>query len=150
MTHENDSMRMTRQRRVILDELKSMKTHPTADELFHNVRRRIPNISLATIYRNLKQMAQAGIINEMRTTGSQRRYEGKADNHYHLMCVNCGRVDDAPVPPDQHLQEAVDRTTGYTIIAHRIQFLGICPRCRQPDDATDGLSPGKADIMISK
>jgi Fur family ferric uptake transcriptional regulator len=122
-------MRMTRQRRVILDELRKMHTHPTADELYQGVRRRIPSISLATVYRNLKLLASTGFITEMQTVGAQRRYEGNVDNHYHLMCVACGRVDDATVPPDHDLQEAVDRTTGYKILSHRIEFLGVCPEC---------------------
>ena len=65
----------------------------------------------------------------MQTAGMQRRYEENVRDHYHLLCVRCGRVDDAPVPPDNDLQEAVKRTTTYKILTHRVEFLGLCPVC---------------------
>lgn len=142
---------MTRQRRVILEELKAMHTHPTADELHQRVRVRMPSISLATVYRNLKLLAESGFITEMRTTGAQRRYEGNVHDHYHLMCVRCGRVDDAPVPADSDLQEAVDHATGYRVLAHRVEFLGICPECSAAMNKGNGArSSGRSGDVIYK
>ena len=140
MKHDTTDMRMTRQRQVIIEELRKMHTHPTADELFRRVQQRIPNISLATVYRNLKLLVQAEVITEIQSTGSYRRYDGNVGNHYHLLCIHCGRVDDANVPPDRNLQKAVNRTTGYEILAHRVEFMGLCPACRHASQDLNGSS----------
>jgi Fur family ferric uptake transcriptional regulator len=149
MTNDN-TMRMTRQRQVILEELKAMHTHPTADELHRRVRARMPSISLATVYRNLKLLAEAGFITEIRTVGAQRRYEGNVDDHYHLTCVRCGRVDDAPVPADSDLQEAVNNATGYRVLSHRVEFLGVCPACEKSSTQKPTARSGRGNRVSYK
>jgi len=88
---------MTKQRRVILDELRKLKSHPSADELYRRVRRFLPRISLGTVYRNLEVLSQQGVVQKVELGGPQRRYDGDATTHYHVRCVECGRVEDAPV-----------------------------------------------------
>ena len=94
--------RMTRQRMVILEELKKVRTHPTADELYAMVRARLPRISLGTVYRNLDFLAETGEILKLEAAGSIRRFDGDIRPHQHIRCTNCGRVGDVmssvPVP----------------------------------------------------
>jgi len=132
--------RMTAQRKVILEELRRVDTHPTADKIYEMVRRRLPRVSLATVYRNLDWLAQAGLIQKYESGGSQRRFDGNPCDHYHVRCVECGRLDDIVMDPPPLLQSAVGDRTGYRIVGHRLEFLGICPACRR--SAVQEAKPG--------
>jgi Fe2+ or Zn2+ uptake regulation protein len=126
-----DIRRMTRQRRVILEELQKTKTHPTADELYNRVREKIPNVSLGTVYRNLEVLSQCGVILKLETTGSHMRFDPNVENHYHIRCVNCGRVADAPVEMFDGIDAQLEQASRYRIIGHRLEFMGICPHCQE-------------------
>jgi len=123
--------RNTRQRQVILDELKALTSHPTAVELHEIVRRRLPKISLGTVYRNLDLLARLGRIEKLEHAGGEARYDANTEEHDHLRCTRCGRVDDIMTPPldlgrpeDHHLR-------GYEVHGRRLEYLGICPACRE-------------------
>ena len=123
------NMRMTRQRAVILEELRNSEAHPSADELYHMVRKRLPRISLGTVYRNLEILSELGEIQRLELSGSTKRYDGVPNKHYHIRCVECGRVDDAPIAPLNQLEDDLYGTTVYEIIGHNLEFTGLCPQC---------------------
>ena len=100
-------MRLTNQRQVILEELRNVKTHPTASELYDMVRQRLPRIGLGTVYRNLELLADCGIINKLETGGEQKRFDGNPGPHYHIRCTTCGRVDDIDMPLLENLDGKV-------------------------------------------
>jgi len=131
----NDKMRMTKQRRLILDELRSQNTHPTADIIYEKVRRKMPKISLGTVYRNLEILTAVGEIQTLELSGTQKRYDGIANKHYHIRCLHCGRVDDAPIAPLQRLEDELYESTVYTIMGHRLEFMGLCPECSRDQNA---------------
>jgi len=121
---------MTRQRRVILEEVRKSGTHPTANEIYEVARKRLPRTSLATVYRNLDVLAEAGEIVQLDSQGGQRRFDGNTEDHYHVVCVGCGKTADVeatkfevPVPGERD-------AGGYEVIGHRLEFLGICFACR--------------------
>ncbi len=87
-------MNRTAQREAILKELRSVTTHPTADELYTMLRVKMPAISLGTVYRNLEQMSQAGIVRKLETAGKQKRFDGDLSDHHHVRCPICGAVRD--------------------------------------------------------
>lgn len=90
--------RHTRQRAVILNELRKVKTHPTADAIYRMVRKRLPSISFGTVYRNLSLLRDGGDILEL-TCGKYRcRYDGDNREHYHFICLECENVFDADMP----------------------------------------------------
>jgi Fur family transcriptional regulator, ferric uptake regulator len=124
-------LRLTRQRRLILGLLRSVKTHPTADELYEMVREKLPHISLGTVYRNLEIMAAEGIIRKLETAGTQKRFDGIVEEHYHVRCVRCGRVDDLPVKSIKAVDDAVVGMTDYQILSHHLEFAGLCPHCKE-------------------
>lgn len=124
-------LRMTKQRRIILEELSKVKTHPTADEVHRLVRRRIPNISLGTVYRNLDVLSESGFIRKLELGGVQRRFDGLTEDHYHVRCVKCGRVDDVPISPLPGVEQSARRLSGYRILSHSLEFVGLCPRCSE-------------------
>jgi len=127
--------RNTRQREVILDELRRLKSHPTAAGLYEIVRRRLPRISLGTVYRNLELLASQGVIQKLDLGGSQARFDGNVDRHDHLRCVRCGCVDDLDVPPLDLAGQSPNDCSGYLVLGYRLEYLGICPRCRERSDA---------------
>jgi len=126
-------LRLTKQRSIILEELRSVKTHPTADEVYQMVRQKLPRISLGTVYRNLELMAEHGIIRKIATAGTQKRFDGTAEHHYHIRCERCGRVADLDLPPEKSVEVEAQKHTDFTVIDHNLEFVGICPSCRQKE-----------------
>lgn len=134
-TERPAQFRMTRQRRVILEELRKENVHPTADMLYEMVRKRLSRISLGTVYRNLELLTAMGEIQTLEISGSQKRYDGIAQKHYHIRCIYCGRMDDAPIAPLNSLEDNLYGATVYTIMGHRLEFLGLCPECSLSETA---------------
>jgi Fur family ferric uptake transcriptional regulator len=124
-------LRMTAQRRIILKELRKIHTHPTAGEIYERVRKRLPRISLGTIYRNLEILSHIGMIQKLETAGTQKRFDGTVENHYHVRCIRCGRVDDVLANPAPCIDRFLAEISDYEILGHRIEFVGLCPECRK-------------------
>ncbi len=135
---------MTEQRRVILDELQRLGSHPTADELYESVRKRLPSISLGTVYRNLETLSEAGLIQKLEISGSQKRFDGVTGNHYHVRCLKCGRVDDIQTGPITDIDRVVKSLPGYKIVSHRLEFVGVCPQCRKASQEHEESKQGHA------
>ena len=129
---------MTRQRRVILQELQKVTTHPTADQVYDMVRKKLPRISLATVYRNLDLLAQDGIISKLGTAGAQMRFDGNPADHYHIRCTRCQRVDDLPAGAVMVKDKGVGEKTGYRIAGIHLEYNGLCPECLAEVQATKG------------
>jgi Fe2+ or Zn2+ uptake regulation protein len=121
---------MTPQRRVILDELSRLHGHPTAREVFRRARRRLPRVSLGTVYRNLELFSQRGLIRTVELSASERRYDAEIYHHDHVRCIRCGRIENAPIEHLDGLEEELAERSGYEIVGHRLEFEGICPACR--------------------
>ena len=122
--------RLTKQRKVILEELRKVDTHPTADEVFAMVRSKLPKISLGTVYRNLEIMSTEGLIQKIDYTGGQKRFDGNPEVHAHVRCVECGRVGDVHHAPHSNLAELAGRTE-FTILGCRLDYYGLCPKCAE-------------------
>jgi len=121
----------TSQRRIIVEELKKLDTHPTADELYTIVRQRLPQISLGTVYRNLELLAEAGRIQKLELTGRQKRFDGRPEAHFHMRCRQCGRVVDICDPSlgeiDRALNSLIERLH---IDSYRLELNGLCMHCK--------------------
>jgi Fur family ferric uptake transcriptional regulator len=120
---------MTPQRRLILSAVRADPYHPTADDVYHRVKQDLPRISLGTVYRNLEALCDIGHIQKLEFTGSQKRFDGKTRNHYHIRCTCCGCVVDAPIDLIRDIERRIQGRTGFTIITHRLEFLGVCSDC---------------------
>jgi len=125
---------MTRQRRVILEQMQTPGEHLTADEVYERVRRRLPNISLGTVYRNLNLLSSTGQIKKLNLGGTQSWYDGGMHRHYHVRCVRCDKLSDVSAALFDDLDAAVNPSSDYVIIGHELEFQGICPDCRRKCD----------------
>ncbi len=123
--------RMTKQRKVILEELSKVCSHPTADEIYSMVREKLPNISLGTVYRNLELLVEFKQILKLETAGSTRRYDANTSHHYHVRCLECGSVDDIMLDDFMVNIPSDSLTSGYKLINVNVSYEGICPKCRQ-------------------
>ncbi len=128
--HElDDNMRLTSQRQVILEELKKVTSHPTANDVYDMVRKRLPRIGLGTVYRNLDLLAEKGIIKKIEVGGDQKRFDGNTSPHYHIRCLRCNRVEDIFIERDMELEKNAASCCNYKILDHHVQFSGICSKC---------------------
>lgn len=126
---ENGNLRMTRQRKLILAELMRVKSHPTADELHRMVRRKLPHISLATVYRNLELLAGQGLIRKIEGGPSQMRFDGDTSRHFHSRCRLCGRVFDADFAPGISIEGIVSDALSRGALDVNIEFIIECDAC---------------------
>jgi len=126
----NGGVKMTRQRRAILEMLMSTETHPTADEVYMAVRKQLPNVSLGTIYRNLEMLCQNGLVRKLDMAGAQRRYDGDMSGHYHVRCIYCDRIGDMRIASMTFAESIKYAPKNFVIVGHNLKFLGVCSECR--------------------
>jgi len=125
------SLRMTNQREMILRELRKSKQHLTADELYERVKKRMPRISLATVYRNLETLSEAGIIAKLEVSGRQKRFDYDVREHDHIYCVVCHRVDNLELDRESIRAVGWNSDKGYSVQGYRLEVAGICPDCQK-------------------
>ena len=124
------AMRMRKQKKIILDVLRSTKSHPTADWVYTEARKLIPNLSLGTVYRNLKVLKEMGEILELNYGSTYSRFDGNPENHYHFVCQKCGNVYDLDLPINRDLNEAVMLNSNFEVKDHRLEFYGLRENCK--------------------
>lgn len=144
--NQSQTYRMTRQRRLILDEIKENRSHPTADEIYEIVRKKMPHISMGTVYRNLDILVTCGLIQKLDPGHSQMRFDGTTRNHYHISCTKCGRIEDAPFKPSdnslQNLENALGKLTKHGIFGHKLEFVGLCSNCMEEENESQSDKGG--------
>ncbi|MGH9785804.1 MAG: Fur family transcriptional regulator [Terriglobia bacterium] len=123
--------RESRQRRLVFEIVERSRNHPTAQQVFDVARREAPAISLGTVYRNLRQLADEGRIQENKIGGEPARFEVPHRKHYHIWCVECGRLEDLTLPYQDSLDRKAQRLVRYRLQEHRMEFFGVCPECRR-------------------
>ena len=123
--------RFTRQRKVLLDELRGLDTHPTADELYELVRRKIPNISLGTVYRNLENFSRQGVILKIELSGDRKRFDGNTKPHLHFRCEQCERVTDVFTDKMAAIEDIINsiQTEAHRIDSFYVELKGVCKQC---------------------
>jgi len=126
---EASGHRYTTQRAAVYTYLRNVKSHPTADEIFTNVRKEKPDISLATVYKALEAFVSAGAARKLEFGGGPSRYDGRTDDHHHVRCLKCGVVHDVD---DQVVTLNSEHPTrdGFEVVGYRLELLGYCHDCR--------------------
>ena len=120
--------RMTKQRAVILEVLRNVHSHPTADEIYGMVRKKLPRISLGTVYRNLELLTNAGEIMRLDRAGIQKHFDGNIMPHHHVRCKRCGRIGDVSLPAAIPAVNSV-HAEDFTVHGMEVEFIGLCREC---------------------
>jgi Fur family peroxide stress response transcriptional regulator len=120
--------RLTPQRAAIMEYLDGNTSHPSADDIYRAVRKRLPMISLATVYNTLEVLAREGTVQKLDIDPARKRYDPDTSLHHHLICTACGSVVD--VRGDYRLHVPPRQRAGYRIDRSHVDFYGVCPRCR--------------------
>ena len=128
-----NGLRLTSQRRLILESLASRRDHPTADLIWEQVRREAPELSRTTVYRVLETLVNIGIARRTCHPDAVTRYELNAGQHHHLVCLRCGKMVDVEEPSLNQLRLPEGRLTGFQIADYSVQFRGTCLECRKED-----------------
>ena len=121
-----------RKRDAILHCVRSTDAHPSADWVFEHVKEQVPDISLATVYRNLALFKEQGLITSLGTVKGVERFDGNTDPHVHFICTQCGSVLDLPeISVPEELNSAVAQSSGGRVDNCQLAFTGICGECRK-------------------
>lgn len=127
------AIRKSKQREAVYDELCSRNDHPTAEELYVSLKEAFPNISLATVYRNLRMLAEMGKVNILYTDTSDH-FDATVEPHYHLHCRVCDRICDLDIPPIPEIDRIASASKEGTLESYTLMFRGVCKDCLRKND----------------
>ena len=119
----------SKQRDAILDVVKNTRCHPTADWVYEEVRKTIPNISLGTVYRNLAKLSEEKMILKLNLGTSSEHFDGNTNLHYHVYCTDCEKVYDIEETPGFNFNEWAEKLFNGKIFEHYTVFNGKCSEC---------------------
>lgn len=124
----NNGQRFTEQRAAVFRYLSHTDVHPTADEVFLEVRQNLPGISLATVYKSLETLVGCGLAVKLTYADNSARYDGRTDPHHHARCVVCDRVMDLTGSISEKELAALG-TSDFTVTGYRLELSGHCSEC---------------------
>jgi len=127
-------VRMTRQRRILLELLDRSGRHLDAESLYQMAKEKDPKLNRVTVYRTLKLLKAGGLVDEldlMHFEGDQHYYETRLkQEHAHVVCLRCGKVDEFFGEPIQRIRRQVESSLGFQIVSARTEIGGYCPDCQ--------------------
>jgi len=121
-------MRYSQQRENIINGLETFCIHPTAEELYMKLKPDNHNLSLATVYRNLNYLARKGEIKKIEGLSEQVHYDYNTSEHFHMICTNCGKVEDLFFEPEK-LKLVLNQQNEFKILSYDIIVKGLCNKC---------------------
>ena len=123
-------MKYSKQREMILDYVKKNLVHPTANHVYSSLKKEHPNLSLGTVYRNLNQLAELGMIQKIEVAGAPDRFDGNITPHYHAICVKCNEMFDFQIDPKQlDLTSAIKGEGFHQIVSCDVSIKCVCEHC---------------------
>lgn len=133
LTHtlQQAGMRLTPQRMAICKLLAETEEHPTAAEIYAQVRAQFPSLSLATVYNTLDTLVSLGAVNVLGHAGDDHvHYDADMEPHVNLACVRCHKIVDIPSEHVHHLDSEITQASGYKLLGARVLYYGLCPECQ--------------------
>ena len=124
-------MNYSKQRDLILNTLRENSTHPTAENIYTLLKEANPKLSLATVYRNLNQLAQQGILRQIKGLDDSIHFDHQLHPHYHFLCQCCGKIYDVPESVAPCIDKSVEDVLNATVIHHEMSFIGVCSDCKK-------------------
>ena len=120
----------TTQKQAIFDWVRNSESHPTAQEVFEEVKKDLPQISFATVYRNLNALAKDGLIKEVQFVDNVKRYEGRTEPHQHFICKDCDRIIDMQLSELLNVSDIADQLKCHEVNEFRLELVGTCASCK--------------------
>jgi len=117
-------------RERILEELRKSRQHPTAEWIYHRLKKEFPGLSLGTVYRNLKILAEEKLIQTIQNGSTFDRYDGNLAPHHHLICECCGTLADMEWEMDPSFIQQLEKQSGFQLRPYPIEMWGLCPKCQ--------------------
>ena len=127
-------LRMTHQRLEVFQELVSASGHPSAEEIFRRVKKRLPMITLDTVYRTVYTFERCGVVRRLQALDDRTRFDSNLEPHHHLVCVRCKRIDDVYWPDFESLETPAQTKGWGELQSTNVEFRGICRECREIDE----------------
>ncbi len=133
--------RLTPQRLALLRLIASSQGHPSAADLYEQIKAQFPTTSPATVYKTLHLLKELGEVLELGFAHDDHRYDGaRPYPHPHLICTRCHKIMDPDLDLVAGLEQELARRTGYQVVGHRLDFYGLCPDCQRQEPAEDARS----------
>lgn len=129
VTLKESGVRITPQRHAILEYLITSHSHPTADEIYKALEADFPNMSVATVYNNLRVFQNSGLVKELTYGDASSRFDFVTHDHYHIICDDCGKIVDFHHPGLEEVERLAAHVTGFIVNSHRLEVYGTCPDC---------------------
>src|SRR5690625_4768007 len=128
-TLKKSGVRITPQRHAVLEYLLTSHTHPTADEIYKALESKFPNMSVATVYNNLRILKELGLVQELTYGDDSSRFDSSPEEHYHIICEECGKIVDFHYPTLDEIESLAEKVSGFEISHHRMELYGVCNEC---------------------
>ncbi|WP_304608242.1 peroxide-responsive transcriptional repressor PerR [Pontibacillus sp. HMF3514] len=132
-TLKGSGVRITPQRHAVLEYLINSMSHPTADEIYKSLESKFPNMSVATVYNNLRVFREIGLVRELTYGDSSSRFDCNTTDHYHAICDYCGKIVDFHYPSLDEVESLAEQVTGFDVSNHRMEVYGTCEECKDKE-----------------
>ena len=127
---------VTHQRQVLYEVMQGMSGHPSPEEIFAEVRQRIPAVSLATVYKNIHVFVENGILREVSLHHGSQRLEMNERQHHHLVCSRCKAITDIAAEGIDLIPQHSDLGVGFQVERYSVDVIGVCAECQPGDGAS--------------
>ena len=141
---------VTTQRRTVLEMILEREDHPTADQVYEQVRTRLPSLSRTSVYRILDTLVRLGIIAKICHPGAATRFDPKIRQHHHLICMHCDKILDLEDQQLDNIPRPNVRGSGFKIHDYHIHFRGLCADCASKQMKGGDAASGKARPITKK
>lgn len=121
----------TSQKQAVLRHVINAHNHPTAEDVHLEVKKHLPNIGYATVYRNLASLAKEGKIKEVQFIDKKKRYEGNLHQHQHFICTDCDRIVDLELTELLNVKEAAEKVQCHEVVDFNLELIGRCAACKK-------------------
>ena len=128
-TLKRSGVRITPQRHAVLEYLLTSMSHPTADDIYKALEKKFPNMSVATVYNNLRILREIGLVRELTYGDDSSRFDSNMQDHYHIICESCGKIVDFHYPTLDEIESLAEKVSGFEISHHRMELYGKCEQC---------------------
>lgn len=122
-------MKFSKQREMIYNQVRNFPVHPTADMVYTALKPENPNLSLGTVYRNLNQLSELGMLMKIRIADGSDRFDGRTDTHYHMVCTECSNVFDVELDIEDGLEKSIMDKNGHRLTCVTLNLSGVCCNC---------------------